>query len=105
MQIDRGEQRPLEGLGQPLGADDDVAAARGGRKAHRRQDDRPRHGHQFDAVELLAAVLGLLVLLAVVIAADEVLGLFDLDLLLLVGSLLDQQPFGLLRQYAEKLPV
>ena len=97
LQVDLGEQRPLKCLGQPFGADDDIAAARGGRKAHRRQDDRPRHGDQFDAVELLAAVFGLLMLLAVVIAADEVLGLFDLDLLLLERPLLDHEPLGLLR--------
>ncbi len=97
LQVDVGEQRPFEGLGQALGANDDIAAPRSGRKAHRRKDDRPRYGHQFDAVELLVAVFGLLVLLAVVIAADEVLGLLDLDLLPFVRSLRDQQPFGLLR--------
>ena len=97
LQVDAGKQRPLEGLGQPLGTDDDIAAARGGRKAHGRKDDHPRHGHQLDAIELLAAVFGLLVLLAVVVAADEVLGLFDLDLLPFVSPLRDQQPLGLLR--------
>ena len=97
LQVDAGKQRPLEGLGQALGADHDVAAPRGGREAHRRRDDRPRHGHQLDAFQFLPPVFGLLVLLAVMVAANEVLGLLDLDLLLLVGPLRDEQALGLLR--------
>ncbi len=87
----------IVGLRHPFGPHHDVAAARGRGETHRRRGDFPRRRHQLDPFEFLAAVFGLGVFLPVVVAANEILRLLDLDLLLLVGPPLDQQPLGLLR--------
>src|SRR3954447_8966263 len=51
-----------------LHAQDDVAGARGGRKTHRRHGDLARWFDPFDPLQFFAAVLGLLMPVAEVIA-------------------------------------
>ena len=96
LKVDAGKERLLIGLGELHGSDHDVAGAGSRGKAHRRGTDFPRRRHQLDPLQFLAAVFRLGVLLSVMMAADELLGLGDLDLLLFIGPLLDQQPLGLL---------
>ena len=79
-----------------LDAQHDVAGPRGFRETHRRRGDLPRRVDPLDPLQLLAAVFGLGVLLAVGVPPDEVLRLGDFGLLLLVGPPLDLQPLGLL---------
>ena len=96
LKVDAGKERLLVGLGELHGSDHDVAGAGRRGKAHRRGTDFPRRRHELDPLQFLAAVFRLGVLLAVMMAADELLRLGNLDLLLFISPLLDQQPLGLL---------
>ena len=95
---DVAEQRPVVGLGQALrpGPRCRRSARRRESPSAERRSPAAARPVPLDPLQLLAAVLGLGVLLAVGVAADEILRLLDFDLLLLVGPRLDQQPLGLL---------
>ena len=104
VEIQIAEQRAVVTLGHTFGPHDDVAAALGRRETHRGRGDLPRRRHKRHPLELLAAIFGLRVLLPIVVAANEVLRLIDLDLLLFVGPPFDQQPLGLLPPVGREVP-
>ncbi len=79
-----------------LGPQYDVATARHGGKLHRRGLDRARRRYRVDPLQFLATIFRLRVLLAIPIAANEVLQSGDLGLLILVGPTLEVQPLRLL---------
>src|SRR5262245_47799871 len=82
-------------LGQLLYPQNDVASARCWRKPHRRRRNLARWIDALDSLQFLSPVLRLLMPVAEMIAADEILHLGDLFLLPLKRAALNLQPLAL----------